>query len=1001
MSGLVRWAANNAMLAIMLGALIGLLGVGAAQRLAIDAVPDVTNIQVQVVTRAPALSASEMEAQITQPVERAMAGTPGLVTTRSITKLGISVVSLIFRDDIDVYFARAQVSERLTGVRQLIPPEVGSPELGPISTALGEIYMFELKPQSEQGRSDEELRTIIEWQIAPKLRQVPGVIEVLGFGGSIKQYRVTLDPSRLAAHGLSVDEVRDALAKDNRVAGGGYIERSGEAVLLRADARFRSLEEIAKTVVRTDDNGIPVRIGQLGEVDTGGGLRQGAMTRDGRGEVVGASVLMLKGANSREVVGKVKSALADIAPRLPAGMRIEPYYDRSDFIDRVLTTVAKNLSEGALIVVGCLLVTLGSIRAGLLVAGAIPFAMLVGILGLYLTGYSGNVMSLGAVDFGIVVEGAVLVVEHAMAHAGHETSRRRRKEALAKAMAEVARSAAFGVIITVLVFLPLATLEDVEGKMFRPVVFSLCFMLVGALFYALVLVPALGFWVIPAHANKDPWFARALKRAYAPVFERVLESPKLVIVSAFGLAAALIVSASDIGANFIPQVFEGASAIDALRPPSTSLTQAIALAKETEQTLLKFPEVETVVNRIGRPEGSADPAGPESSDVFVILKPRDKWRPGMNPEELVQAMSKAVEGNVPATINAFSQPIEMRVNDLVAGVKSDVAIKVVGDDMAAMGEAAEKIRRAVAQVPGAADVKAEVTTGLPAVRIDVDRDLLGRVGVSPGQVLDVLTMARAGLPVGTVREGERVFDLVLRLGGDAITSDRDLARLPVMNSKGKLVPVSTVASVTEEKAVVQIGREDMRRRVMVQANVRGRDLVGFVKEAQAKAKGLDLPRGVEVVWGGQFQNFNRAKERLMVLVPISLAVIALMLIINYRSVAFTVATMLQLPFTVAGGLVALLVRGLPFSIPAGVGFIAVMGVSVITGIVMTTAVLERDIAEDPTVRVREAVINSLRAPVSTALIAAIGFVPAAIATGAGRKSNGLLRPLSSEGSWCP
>jgi len=1011
MSGLVRWAANNTLLAMLLTGMLIAAGVYSIKNLPIDAVPDVTNIQVQVVTRAPALSASEMETQITQPVERAMAGTPGLKLTRSVTKLGISIVSLIFSDDVDVYFARAQVNERLSGLRGTIPPEVGVPELGPISTALGEIYMFELKPTTETSRSDEELRTIVEWQIGPKLRQVPGVIEVVGFGGAEKQYRVTVDPSRLAAHGISVEEIRDALTKDNRVAGGGYVERAGEAVVLRGDARFRGLEDIAATVVRTDERGVPIRVAQLGEVDTGPGLRQGAMTRDGRGEIVGASVLMLKGANSREVVTNVRAALEELKPYLPAGVTVDPYYDRAEFINRVLETIAKNLSEGALIVVGCLLLTLGSIRAGLLVAGAIPFAMLIGFIGLYMLGYSGNVMSLGAIDFGIVVEGAVLVVEHAMSHTSNVASRTRQRMALIEAMSEVARPAVFGVIITVLVFLPLATLEDVEGKMFRPVVYSLCFMLVGALFYALVVIPALAPWALrtkpkpgqqavePEHGghaahddSNDPWFARAIRRGYRPLIDKVLDFPRATIGGAFALTFVLIWIGSGIGANFMPQIFEGAYAIDTLRPPSASLTQAIALSHEAELALRESPEVVTVVSRIGRPEGAVDPAGPESSDVFVILKQKKDWRKGLTQDDLLRELSDRVDARVPATINAFSQPIEMRVNDLIAGVKSDIAIKVYGDDLGTMGDVADRIRKTVAGIPGAADAKMEIPTGLPSVRIKVNRDRVGRLGVSPGQVLDVLTMARAGLPVGVVREGERVFDLVLRLGGDAINNERDIARLPITTNQKSLVPLAMVADVTEERTIVQIGREQMRRRITVMVNVRGRDMVGFVGDAQAQVAKLDIPKSVELVWGGQFQNFNRAKDRLLMLVPVSLLVIALMLVITYGSVYYTLATVAQLPFALAGGLIALILRGLPFSIPAGVGFIAVSGVSVITGIVMTSNVIARPRDEDPRERVKTAVVAGLRALVSTALIAAIGFIPAAIATGTGVE---VQRPLAT------
>jgi cobalt-zinc-cadmium resistance protein CzcA len=992
MKGLVHWAAHNVLLSLMLVGFLTMLGVAVAARLPIDAVPDVTNIQVQVVTRAPALSAQEVEVQVTQPIERAMAGTPGLTQTRSITKFGISIVTMVFTDAVDIYFARAQVNERLSGVRDTIPADVGRPELGPIATGLGEIFMFELRPTTEDARSDEELRTIIDWQIGPRLRQVPGVIEVVGFGGAVKQYKVSLDPARLSAHQVSVEEVRAALERDNRLSGGGYIERGGEQVVLRGDARFRGVEDISNTVVRTEDRGIPLRVGQLGEVDTGPALRQGAMTRDGRGEVVGASVLMLKGENSREVVTRIKDAIEEMKPYLPAGITIEPWYDRADYITRVIRTVAKNLTEGALIVIACLLLTLGSIRAGLLVAGAIPFSLLVGIIGLKLLGYSGNVMSLGAIDFGIVVEGTVVVVEHAVTHAGSMVERAQKRNAIIHAMAEVARPAVFGVIITLLVFLPLASLEDVEGKMFRPVVFSLCFMLAGSLVYALVLVPALAPGLLAKASSEQPWLMRRLRGGYEPLLRSALDRPKATLAGVFAIAGLMLAAGSTRGAEFLPRIFEGAFAIDTVRPPSASLTTAIALSKEAEQALRETPEVQTVVSRIGRPEGSVDPAGPESSDTFVMLKDRSEWREGVTPESLIEELSNRLESRVPATLNAFSQPIEMRVNDLIAGVKGDIAIKLFGEDLTELRDIADKIRRRVSQVPGAADVKMEIPFGLPSVKVSVDRERVGRLGASPGSVLDTLTMARAGLPVGVVREGERVFDLMLLFGKDELTTDEQLARLPIATHQGKLVPLSSVARVKSENTVVQISREQMRRRLVVQANVRGRDMVGFVQEAQQAVAALNVPKSVEVVWGGQFQNFNRAKARLFLLMPICLAVIALMLVVTFKSAAYMMATVLNLPFAIAGGLFALVIRDFPISIPAGVGFIAVSGVAVITGIVMTSKMLELPLGMAPKDRAFEAASRAFRAPVSTSLVAAIGFVPAAIATGTGSE---VQKPLAT------
>ena len=990
MKAFIASVARNRGPAFVFIAVLLALGIYAASSLPIDAVPDVTNIQVTVVTRAPSLSATEVEAQVTQPAERAMAGLQGLSQVRSVTKFGIAVVTLIFDDGTDVDIARARVSERLAGLRTVIPPDVGVPELAPVTTALGEIYQLEVEA-TDPPRSLEELRTIVEWQISPRLRRVRGVVEVLGFGGSIKEYRITLDPPRLASHGISVEEIRNAIEGDNLVAGGGFIERDGEQVVLRGDARFRGIEDIAATVVRTSSTGVPLRVMQLGHVDTGPGLRQGALTRDGLGETVGASVLMLKGKNSREIVRDVKLAIEDLRPSLPQGVRIRATYDRAEFIDRVVVTVGKNLSEGALVVVLCLLLTLGSLRAGLVVAGAIPFSMLFGFMGLRLVGESGNVMSLGAVDFGIIIEGAVVTVEHALSHAAHIPIGKRRR-AIVDAIAEVSRPALFVVIITLLVFAPLASLEDVEGKMFRPVVYSLCFMLLGAIVYATVVIPAVSGVLVSAVSETEPPLFRLIRRAYLPALRLALERPKAVVVGTFAITAMLMASGGSIGADFLPRVFEGNLAVDALRGPSTSLTQAISLASETERAALEIPEVKHVVNRIGRPEGSADPVGPEASDIFVYLLPQERWRPGLTPEALASELSAKLSARIPGTVNSVTQPIEMRVNDLVAGVKSDVAVKIFGDDLEAMAKVADRIRQLLGTIRGASDVKMEVPFGQPSMNVSVNRERSARLGVSPREVLAVLAMAKTGVSVGSVREGERVFDLKLRFGGENIDGAEDLARLPITTKRGKLVPLGLAADVHEEPTVVQIGREQMRRRIVVQCNVRGRDLVGFVAEARDAAAALGTSRGVTVEWGGQFENFNRAKARLSILGPVALVVVSVMLLLVFGRVRYTAVTVASLPFAVGGGVAALVLRGLPFSIPAGVGFIALIGIAVCTGVVVTTAVLGTPRSIPVKERVQRGLELSLRAPISTALVAALGFVPAAIATGTGAE---VQRPLAT------
>jgi len=990
METMVAWLAKRRGLALGLCFILLLVGIGGLLRIPIDAVPDVTNNQVQVVTAAPALAAGEVEKTVTLPVERAMAGIPGLREVRSISKLGISLVTLVFHDDVDVYFARQQVGERLVGVRQEIPPSIGSPELGPIATGLGEIYMFELEAGSHTA---EELRTLMDWRIGPKLRQLPGVIEVVSFGGAVKQYRVTLDPGRLAAQHVSLDEVRAALQKDNANAGGGAIEKAGEQIALRGEARFKNLEEMADVIVKTQENGTPLTIGMLGKVDTGAAFRQGAMTKNGGGEIVGGSVLMLRGQNSRDVVARVKQEIALLNPLLPAGVRITPYLDRAEFIDRTVATVMRNLIEGALIVTVVLFLTLGSLRAGLLVAGAIPFSLLIAFAGLVATGMSANVMSLGAVDFGIVVEGAVVVVEHALHAASAEHHRVMRRRRIVEACVHAARPVTVAVVIVLLVFLPLATLEDVEGKMFRPVVVSLVFMLAGALFYALVLVPAVAPKLLQDYASKrEPILVRGLRRLYEPALALVLRRPKLSLVGGLLVAVICIAPVTRIGAEFLPRIFEGAFAIDARRPVSVSVSQAIALSRETEAALLEIPEVEKVITRIGRTEGSIDPAGPESSDVFVILRPRSEWRKGLTPERLVDEMDNKIAPRVPATLHAFSQPIEMRVNDLIAGVKSDVAVKVFGEDLAVMQDIADKIRRVLNETAGSADVKMEIPVGLPSYRVTVDRDRAARLGISPRAILDAIEAARTGQLVGRVYEGERTFDLVVRLGGESMTSERDLGRLPIASISGQPVPLDSVAVVDFERGLFQVSREQLRRRLVVESNVRGRDLVGFVADARKRAEAIKLPPGIEIKWGGQFANFTRAKDRLSLLVPIALGIIAIMLFVGYKSVRLTLVTLAALPFALGGGILGLVVRGMPFSIPAAVGFIALAGVSVMSGVVLTTRLLETSPDLSLHERIVEAASSAFRPTLSTALVAALGFIPMAIATSAGAE---VQRPLAT------
>ncbi len=983
MAGLVRWADANRVVALALMILLMAVGVLSALRLPIDAVPDVTNIQVQVVTRAPALSAPEIEQMVTLPVERAMAGLPALREVRSITKFGLSLVTLVFHDNVDIYFARQLVNERLVQVREEIPSVVGRPELGPIATGLGEIYMFELRSAS---RSADELRTMIDWDVGVSLRQVPGVIEVVGFGGSVRQYQVTLDPMRMHAHGITLADVFRVVESDNRNTGGGYIERAGEQVVIRGEARFRSIDDLREVVIKADSDGTPVRVGQVARVTVGSVLRQGAMTRDGRGEVVGASVWMLKGENSVAVVGRVGQRINEIRARLPRDITIETYYDRASFIDRTLATVKRNLTEGALLVTLTLVLTLGSLRAGLVVSGAIPFSMLFAFIFMGSFGVSGNLMSLGAVDFGIIVDGAVVMIEHVLHEIAHRRGDANRRATITHAAAVTARPVVFSVVIVLLVFLPLASLEDVEGKMFRPLVVALALMLAGAVIYCLLVVPAIAPMVFSGAkvSKEDPWLARTIRKLSDPLVVMGMRRPAITL-GAMGLVAAGLLSlGAGLGAEFLPRIDEGSLAIDARRLPSTSLTQAIELSRETERALRDIPEVESVVCRIGRPEGAVDPAGPESSDIFVNLKPRAQWRHGLTRERLIEEMSATLGRRVPATLHAFSQPIEMRVNDLIAGVKSDVAVKVFGDDLTALENVAARIRDVISRVPGAADVKVEFATGLPELRAVIDRPRAARYGVRAESVLQAIEASRGGIPAGRVLEGQRVFDLVIRAGGESVRDYTNLEDLPVEATGGGVVPLGLVANITQERGVFQISRERMQRRLVVESNVRGRDLVGFVGDAQrAVAQQVQLPPGVTITWGGQFENFSRATARLSLLVPIAFGILAVMLFFALGQLRLVATALLSLPFALAGGVLGLRLAGLPFSIPAGVGFIALSGVAVMSAVVLCTRWAELPADDASFDRVLQATRDTLRARITAALVPAIGFVPMVISTGAG------------------
>ena len=996
---ILEWSLKNRMLVFVLTAVLVGLGLAAMTELPIDAVPDVTNIQVQVLTTAPALGPEEVERFITTPVELAMSGLPRLEEVRSVSKFGLSAVTVVFDEGTDIYFARQLVNERLQAAREAIPEGYGDPELGPVSTGLGEIYQFEVRGE---GKSPMELRTILEWDVSPRLRSVPGVVEVNAFGGELKTYEVQVRPEELARYDLSIADIFEALQRNNANAGGAYIQKSSEQYLIRGEGLIGSLQDVGNIVVAADTDGTPVYVRQVGQVAFAPMVRQGAVTRDGRGEVVTGIVMMLMGANSREVVMEVKKAVEEMTPSLNRlGVTIDPFYDRTDLVRKTIRTVAKNLVEGGILVIVVLFLMLRNLRAGLIVSSVIPLSMLTAFIGMRYFGVSGNLMSLGAIDFGLIVDGAVIVVENAVRmiaershHLGRPVSAEERTTIVLRASREVLRSATFGVGIIAIVYLPILSLTGIEGKMFRPMAMTVLFALAGALVLALTFVPALASLLLPrALAERESFLVSGVRGRYEPLLKRAIARRRLTLGIAVGVLVVTALIVPFLGAEFVPRLDEGALALQAWRLPSVSLEESVRQTTELEKVLKKFPEVITVVSKTGRAEIATDPMGVEISDVLVMLKPHDEWETADDREELIAAMDEALEKGVPGTIFSYSQPIELRVSELIAGVRSDVALKIFGDDLDTLKTTADRAVAVISRVPGAADVKAEQTAGLPILRIRIDRNAIARYGINAADVLDVVSTV-GGRAAGVVFEGMRRFTLQLRFAPETRTSVEKLADLKVRAPGGQLIPLAQLAELKVEDGPAQVGHEVGRRRINVEMNVRGRDLAGFVAEAQEAVEQANIvPAGYFTDWGGQFENLQQATSRLMIVVPIALALIFVMLYMSHGSLKLAALIYLNVPFAITGGIFALAIRGMPLSISAGVGFIALFGVAVLNGLVLVSYIKQR---QDEGVTAEQAAFEGaqvrLRPVLMTALVASLGFVPMAIASGAGAE---VQKPLAT------
>lgn len=995
MRSIIGFVLKQRLLILGLTALLVGVGIWSALRLPIDAVPDVTNVQVQINTNAAALPPTEVERQVTLPVELAMFGLPNLEEIRSISKFGLSQVTVVFEEGTDIFFARQQVQERLQQAREEIPDGYGTPEMGPISSGLGEVFQYSIEADSGAGVDATELRTLQDWVVAPQLRAVKGVAEVNAFGGFEKQYQVLVRPDALVQYDLTLQRVLDAIAANNQNAGGGYITKGAEQLVVRGVGQVQDLDQI-RSIVVASRGGTPVLVSDVADVVIGSTIRQGAVTKDGTGEVVTGIVMMRMGENSRTVVEAVKERFAVAARSLPPGVRLVPFYDRAELVNRTIKTVEKNLVEGAVLVVVVLFLLLGNIRGALIVAAAIPLSMFFALSGMLKAGIAGSLMSLGAIDFGLVVDGSVVMVENSMRRLGHRKADESFLQTVLDSCAEVARPILFGVGIIIIVYLPILTLEGVEGKMFKPMALTVVFALVGSLLLTFLLTPVLiSLFLKGKVEEKDVWLMRKAKAIYEPALAWTLAHSRRVIIGAGTAFALAVVAVPFLGSEFIPRLDEGSFALQVLRLPSVSLEESVRQTTQLEQVLLeKFPdEVIDVVAKTGRPEIATDPMGVNISDIFVILTPSDSWTKAETKSELETQMSEAL-GRIPGLVFSFSQPIELRVNELIAGVRSDLAIKIYGEDLDQLSQTAAQVVAAVSQLEGATGFKAQQLEGMPQLQITVLPGQLARYGINSADVMQVVE-ALGGAEVSQVLEGQRRFALTVRLPAEVRQNAATISNILVSSPTGERVPLGTLAQVEEVNGPAEISHENGSRLVIVEGNVRGRDIGGFVADVRALFDNgaIELPTGYRPEYGGQFENLERASKRLTLVVPLSLLLIFLMLFATFNSLRQAALVFTGIPLAAVGGVFALLLRGMPFSISAGVGFIALFGVAVLNGLVMVSYINElRQHGRSLVNAVREGAMTRLRPVLMTALVASLGFIPMALSSGAGAE---VQRPLAT------
>lgn len=1010
---LISFSLEQRVLILALTLLMAGIGLWALSTLPVDAFPDLTNIQVNVVTEAPGLAPAEVEQLITFPIESAMMGIPRTEQVRSISKLGLSIVTIVFEDDVDIYFARQRVAERLGEVKARLPEGV-EPTLGPVATAFGEIYQYTVEGE---GYSLMELKTLHDWVIRPQLRTIPGVSEVNSWGGFIRQYHVLVDPERLLAYDLSLSEVYEALARSNTNFGGGYLEYGSEAYVIRGIGRVRSAEDLQNVVI-TAHRGTPVRVGDVATVQIGPALRHGAVTKGGKGEVVSGMVIMTKGENSRRVIARIKERLREIEHTLPPGIRIVPFYDQSELIRRTTRTVMMNLLKGSLLVILVLFLFLYDVRAALIVTATIPLSMLAAFIGMRALGLSANLMSLGAIDFGLIVDGAIVMIENFVRRRDLALARGRisraqasgssllsSREIMRESALEVARPMLFGVFIILAVYWPILALQGMEARMFRPMALTVSMALLASLLLALTFVPALVSWM-PVHKEErttPPWperFLARLQKRYRRALHGALRRRSLTVGVAVVLVIGALASLRWIGTEFMPELDEGALLIETRRLPSISLSESVEVATRIERLLLEFPEVATVVTKIGRPDLATEAMGIYQGDVYVLLKPRALWPHARSREELIEAMADRLR-EIPGVAYNFTQPLAMRLDEVVSGVRSDVAVKLFGDDPETLRELAERISQLLERVRGAADVQIEPLLGARELRIELNRAEMARFGLSVDHVAHLVETALGGkVATQVIAESARSrfdpprVDVLVRLPEAYRTHPQVISQLLIQVPSGERVPLSRLARITTAEGLEVIHRENATRRIVIQANVRGRDLGSFVAEAQDLIRReLRLPAGYYIAWGGQFENQQRAMRRLRLVVPLVLFLIFLLLFSTFDDLPRALLIMVTLPFALVGGVTALWVRGLNLSLSAAVGFIALFGIAVLNGIVMVSAI-NRLRTQGASLRqaVFEGATMRLRPVLMTALVASLGFVPMALSTSPGAE---VQRPLAT------